>query len=134
MVRLLVKNGAGLEMPTQEHRMPLMLAPDGEHMPVLQVLLWKGAKINAESGRAGITALSEAVETSENSCHHLMRVLQELGAPVDAVHTYSNTALKAAAHNGHLEAVRASKNIPKGRESPRWLRPSSINIGMSLSF
>jgi hypothetical protein len=38
MVRLLVKNGAGLEIPTQEHRMPLMLAPDGEHMPVLQVL------------------------------------------------------------------------------------------------
>lgn len=38
MVRLLVKNGAGLEMPTQEHRTPLMLAPDGEHMPVLYVL------------------------------------------------------------------------------------------------
>jgi hypothetical protein len=65
MVRLLVKNGAGLGMPTQEHRMPLMLAPDGEHMPVLQVLLWKGAKIHAKPGRAGITALSGAVETGK---------------------------------------------------------------------
>jgi ankyrin repeat protein len=35
-----------------------------------------------------------------------MRALLELGASVDAVHTYSDTALKIAAHNGHLEAVR----------------------------
>lgn len=51
-----------------------------------------------------------------------MRVLQELGAPVDAVHTYSNTALKAAAHNGHLGAVRilldhgaSVEEYPKGK-------------------
>jgi ankyrin repeat protein len=144
--------------------------------------LWKGAKIHAKPGRAGITALSEAVETGkeysvrllsqyglelealvtgeqslglatsrdisprcgmgakgakvdgdcklssslilavENGHHCAMRALLELGASVDAVHTYNNTALKAAAHNGHLEAVRvlldrgaSVEEYPKGK-------------------
>jgi ankyrin repeat protein len=163
VVWLLIKNGVGLEMPIQEYRTPLMLAVDGEH----QVLLWKRAKIHAKPERAGIAALSEAVETgkeysvrllsqygpelealvtgdrslglaakqgnrttvrelgakgakvdgdrevssslilaAENGHHCAMRALLELGASADAVHVYSNTALKAAAHNGHLEAVR----------------------------
>jgi ankyrin repeat protein len=162
VVRLLIKNGADLEMLIQEHRTPLMLAVGGEH----RVLLWERAKIHAKPERAGIAALSEAVETGkeysarllslygpelevlvageqslglaakqgnlitarelgakeakvdgdrevssslilavENGHHCAMRALLELGALVDAVYTYSNTALKTAAHNGHLEAV-----------------------------
>jgi ankyrin repeat protein len=59
----------------------------------------KGAKVD------GDRKLSSPILAVENGHHCVMRALLELGASVDAVHTYSNTALKTAAHNDHLEAV-----------------------------
>jgi len=83
----------------------------------------KGAKIDGDCKLS-----SSLILAVENGHHCVMRALLELGASVDAVHIYGDTALKTAAHNDHLGAVRASKNMPKGREMPRWLRPSSMSM------
>jgi hypothetical protein len=61
----------------------------------------KGAKIDGDCK----VSLS-LILAVENGHHYVMRAVLELGASVDAVHIYSNTALKAAVHNGYLEAVR----------------------------
>ena len=94
----LIKNGAGLEMPIQEHRTPLMLAEDGEH----QVLLWKRAKIHAKPERAGIAALSEAVEIGKE---YSARLLSQYRPELEALVT-GEQSLGRAAKQGNLTTVR----------------------------
>jgi hypothetical protein len=98
VVWLLIKNGADLEMSIQEHRTPLMLAADGEH----QVLLWKRAKIHAKPGRAGIAALSEAVEIGKE---YSVRLLSQFRPELEALVT-GEQSLGLAAKQGNLTTVR----------------------------
>ena len=98
MVWLLIESGADLEMSTQERRTPLMLAADGEH----PVLLWKRAKIHAKPERAGITALSEAVETGKE---YPARLLSQSGPELEALVT-GEQSLGRAAKQGNLTTVR----------------------------
>jgi hypothetical protein len=103
---LLINNGAGLEMSIQEHRTPLMLAEDGEHL----VLLWKKAKIHAKPGRTGIAALSEAVETGKE---YSVRLLSQYGLELEAL-VAGEQSLGLAAKQGNLTMVR---NGGKGGKS-----------------
>jgi ankyrin repeat protein len=84
---------------------------------MVRELVPKGAKVDGDRKLS-----SPLIMAVENGHHLVMRTFLELGAPVDAVHTYSNMALKAAAHNGHLEAVRilldhgaSVEEYPKGK-------------------
>jgi ankyrin repeat protein len=112
-VRLLLQYGPELEdlVAGEQSLAPLGLAAKQENLTMVRELGPKGAKVDGDR-----KVSSSLILACENGHHCAMRALLELSAPVDVVHTSSNTALEAAAHNGHLEAVRALKNIPKGRE------------------
>jgi hypothetical protein len=72
--------------------------------------LWKGAKIHAKPGRAGITALSEAVETGKQ---YSVRLFSHYGPELEILAT-GEQSLGLATKRGNLTTVR---NGGKGRKS-----------------
>ncbi|KAJ6439191.1 Serine/threonine-protein phosphatase 6 regulatory ankyrin repeat subunit A [Purpureocillium lavendulum] len=80
----------------------LVWAAKNGHETVVQVLVEKGADINA-NGRYGRTPLSWAAEDGHEA---VVRLLVEKGADIDAKGRYGLTPLLGAAENGHEAVVR----------------------------
>lgn len=74
------------------------------HLEIVEILLEKGANINAQSG--GFQSYGSALQSACVRGHlEVVQRLLEKGADVNAQGGYYGNALQAAAHGGHLEIV-----------------------------
>ncbi|NBW57938.1 ankyrin repeat domain-containing protein, partial [bacterium] len=82
---------------------PLMLAIRCNQRAIVELLLEKGADVNAIDSRSE-TVLMHAAD--EKDYQDIVKVLLEKGADVKAIDSRSNTALMHAAINDHQESVK----------------------------
>lgn len=88
-------------------RTMLMTAAGLGHLPMLRVLIDRGADLEAESdyvGDAGMTPLMFAAQSGELAC---LQVLINAGADVTATANDGRTMLMCAVESGELACVRA---------------------------
>ena len=81
----------------------LMAASWNGHLDILQALLAKGAKVNAQTSN-GETAL---VWASKQGYLDVVQMLLSNGADINASVSFGDTALMAASWNGHLDVMQA---------------------------
>jgi ankyrin repeat protein len=82
------------------YRTPLSAAAEGGHLAVVEVLLQRGAKVDAWSG--GIAVRLASVGGHKD----VVRLLAKRGALLELANDIGDTALSCAAREGHLEVVR----------------------------
>jgi ankyrin repeat protein len=95
-------------------RTALMWASSRGHYSVVELLLAKGANVNAQDGYYG-TALQAA---SRNGHKEIVQILLKNGADVNALGGIYETARQAASENGHEKIVqilleRGAVDIPE---------------------
>ena len=77
---------------------PLTEAVKGDHRECVELLLSKGADVNA-SERSGWTALNSAARLGHETC---LEILLKAGADVNSIQENGNTALMEAAKSGNI--------------------------------
>ena len=82
VVRVLLDNGAGLEMRNNRGETPLLLACEKQKTDVAQLLIERGAQVEARD-REGQTALVRATDHRTGLAVDIMRLLLQFGADVD---------------------------------------------------
>ena len=102
MARLLLENGADVEVVDRRNHTALQIASSQGHEEIARLLLKNGANVNRESGSYG-SALHAA-----SSCNHaeMVKMLLDYGENIDAVSGDYGTALQAASYCNHAEMVR----------------------------
>ena len=80
---------------------PLTEAVKGDHRECVELLLSKGADVNA-SERFGWTALNSAARLGHETC---LKILLKAGADVNSIHEYGNTALMEAVKSGNRKCI-----------------------------
>jgi hypothetical protein len=86
----------------QERRTPLYIAAEEGYNVVVQLLVDKGAEVNAQSGHYG-NALRAA---SYRGHEQVVKMLLEAGAEVNAQSGHYGNALQAASYQGHKQVVK----------------------------
>jgi hypothetical protein len=95
--------GADVDARDARRRTALIIAGETGHIAVARVLLAARADVNALDDRR-YDALTQAAARGD---HALVALLLEAGADVRLITSpYGGTALIAAAHHGHVEAIR----------------------------
>jgi ankyrin repeat protein len=102
VVRLLLDQGADVEVADSDEETPLHLASSNGQLDMVQLLLDQGANI-AAADDAGWTPLHQA---SRNGHLEVVQLLLDQGANVTAADYDGWTPLHLASENGHLEVVR----------------------------
>ena len=92
-MQLLLKNEANVNAQGGVYGNALQAASSHGHIQTVQLLLDKGADINAQGGRFYSNALEAA---SYNNHNKVVQLLLKRGANVDAQGKYSGSALQAA--------------------------------------
>lgn len=103
IARLLLDNGANPSQADTAGKPVLHMALDGHHMAIAEMLVAKGAALNAKDRAGGHTALVYA------AAHGRIGVVQWLldkGAAIDEVNSYGVTPLLSAARNGQDKCIR----------------------------
>jgi ankyrin repeat protein len=102
--RLLQTRGFHANMQDGGHLAPLYWAALRGHINIIEFLLQQGAQIGATYGRHAISALYVAAGEGKEEA---VRFLCAHQADVNQENASHDTPLDAAAHNGHLNVVRA---------------------------
>ncbi|KAF3389987.1 Ankyrin-3 [Talaromyces pinophilus] len=117
LCRVDVNEIGGIDLVDNSGETALRWASERAHLEIVQLLLEKGADVDARGGKYG-TALQAAVEKGHVE---IVRLLLKKGADVNTQKgPYYHNALQAAARDGHVEIVwlllekGADINIPKG--------------------
>jgi len=106
IVRLLIKNGADVNIVNKEKETALHLAAKNGHLEIVGLLI---EKLLIEKGKVDtlnnnyITALHLA---AKNGHLEIVKLLIENGADVNVIGLYVNTAIYSALERGHLEIVK----------------------------
>ncbi|KLP10132.1 Uncharacterized protein Y057_2610 [Fusarium fujikuroi] len=102
IVRLLLENGAQINMHDKHYGTPLISALMGGQIGVAQLLLDSGADINAQAGTFG-TALQTASSSGDLHC---VQTLLDYHADVNVLGGNFGSALQAACYNRHESVTR----------------------------
>jgi Ankyrin repeats (3 copies)/Ankyrin repeats (many copies)/Ankyrin repeat len=100
--RLLLENGADVDVRDDDEEAALHLASEVGRLEVVQLLLHHNADVNAK-GNVGWTALHNA---SHRGYTEVAQLVLEHGADVNAQTTYARTPLTLASGSGRLDVVR----------------------------
>ena len=102
MIKLLLENGAYVDMPENAGWSALMIASQNDHTAVVKLLLENGAYIDMRQN-AGWSALAIA---SENGYSEVVKLLIEKGAQVNMQSNNGLSSLYVASQNGHTEVIK----------------------------
>ncbi|KLO93455.1 Uncharacterized protein LW94_6370 [Fusarium fujikuroi] len=102
IVRLLLENGAQINMHDKHYGTPLISALMGGQIGVAQLLLDSGADINAQAGTFG-TALQTASSSGDLHC---VQTLLDYHVDVNVLGGNFGSALQAACYNRHESVTR----------------------------
>ncbi|MBP5358641.1 MAG: ankyrin repeat domain-containing protein [Treponema sp.] len=83
LARLLVENGADVNLKDSDNRYPLNLACKAGNYNLVEFMISKGAKVNG-SGKEGYTPLHNAVESGSKDSLEIVKLLVQKGANVNA--------------------------------------------------
>ncbi|RYO95808.1 hypothetical protein DL765_011770 [Monosporascus sp. GIB2] len=100
-VKLLVENGANIEVRDKQRRTALHLAAERGHYGIAQILVEGKADVNARRGRHGNPLYTASVGGHDK----IVALLLEGGAGVNAQGEYYGNALQAASVGGHDKIV-----------------------------
>lgn len=133
VVRILLEEGAGVNIPNKWGDTPLLRASSGGHEEIVRLLLKNEAKLECTNSR-GDTPLYLA---SVNGYEGIVRLLVEKGNP-SLKGGYGGNPLRAAVDNGHEAVVRlllqnrADVNFldSDGKEAPLHQAARNGHIGM----
>jgi len=98
MLDLLLRRGAQVEKIEERGLSPLEMASRGGHTAAVQWLLMRGADVNSKNA----CPLVEAVFANQI---HIVRILQDAGADINAMNELGYTALGAAVKQGNMNIV-----------------------------
>ncbi|KAM0074821.1 hypothetical protein ACKRZS_013130 [Fusarium odoratissimum] len=126
IVRLLLENGAQVDMYDEDYGTPLMSALQGGHIGVVQLLLDSGANINAQAGRFG-TALQTASFCGEL---HVVQTLLDHHADVNLLGGICGSALQAASFQKHEAVTRML--LEAGADPNVWKLGPLLDNGSAL--
>ncbi|XP_022687869.1 transient receptor potential cation channel subfamily A member 1 homolog [Varroa jacobsoni] len=101
LARLLIQNGARVDMFDEKGHAALHLAAEKGHEDIVDILLEAKAFVNARSQK-GVTPMHMA---SENGYADIVRKLQASGALIDALSLSKKTPLHLAASKGQLDVT-----------------------------
>jgi ankyrin repeat protein len=99
---VLVDAGADVNLKSTEGFAPIISAVQGNHKPVVDYLLTKGARINEKNGPNGITPLYLACSLGSLD---IVKVLVDAGADVNQKSTQGYTSLFLAVKEKHKPVV-----------------------------
>ena len=103
MMDLLLQRGAQVENLGERGLSPLEVASRGGHTAAVQWLLMRGAKVNPRNA----CPLVEAIFANQP---HIVRILQDAGADINATNRLGYTALGAAVKQGNINVVQRLLN------------------------
>jgi ankyrin repeat protein len=110
--KLLLDRGATVDAADGEGVTPLVLAAYRGHTDVVKLLLERGAFVNAQEKRNGLSSLSHAVGRGDRE---LVAVLLAHGADPALKSADGRTALDRAEANGATDIVALLKRAPPGK-------------------
>lgn len=96
-IRVLIANGAYVEVKDKEGRTPLGVAANRGYSQIVRLLRMAGADVNA-----AIPLLT----ASQGGHDNVVKLLLKAGAGVDAADNYGSTSLFFASRAGHVETVK----------------------------
>ena len=102
IVRLLLDHNVDADLPTLDHRTPLIMASSVGSSEVSRLLIQKGANVKSRT-------LDGRIPLNQASIHGHLGVVQLLidsGADLDSPSIGGHTPLHSAARNGHLDTVK----------------------------
>ncbi|MEX0940885.1 MAG: ankyrin repeat domain-containing protein [Candidatus Babeliales bacterium] len=102
IVKLLLKNGAPIDILNNYDDTPLHLASANDQPEIVELLLKYGAPIDI-TNKTGRTPLHKA---SRYGYYAVVKLLLEYGAPIDIKDNDGNTPLHYASRNGYHEVVK----------------------------
>jgi ankyrin repeat protein len=125
---LLAADSAMVNSKDKDDNSPLSIAAEQGNQAVMEVLLDKGADVNAQGGYYG-NALQSA---SVNGHKEVVTLLLDKGADVNAQGGYYGNALQAASHNGHKDMAtllldKGADVNAQGRLYGNALQSASVN-------
>jgi ankyrin repeat protein len=122
MVALLLGNGASVGRQGRGRDVPLIIAARNNCLPLVDMLIAKGAKVDESDETGGQTALSEAVA---GGYLDIMDFLIRKGADIKRRSQVGGSMLSVAAGRGHFSAVRylCEKGLPVNSTDGRGVTP-----------
>ena len=109
--RYLMANKHIIDQPDPDGDTPLVNASDSGCLESTQILLARGANVNAVSS-GGFTALHRACYYSDQDSTEIAKLLIGAGADVDACNGMGQKPLSIAMHGGSLELKLLLERLP----------------------
>ena len=116
LARLLVENGADVNLKDSDGRYPLNLACKAGNYDLVELMISKGAKINVP-GKEGYTPLHKAVESGSKDSLEIVKLLVQKGANVNA-----------STESGYTPLILAGWEDVNGFEIIKFLVSKKANI------
>ena len=132
MVKVLLKRGASVDLPTSHGVSALMAAAGFGHLPILLVLLQHSANLNLQCS-LGYTAVTAAAREGREAC---VQTLLRAKANTELLTTNGRTALQYAEAEGHTaiatlirqHAVRPPPSPAAYTALPAWVVLSTVVV------
>lgn len=102
IVKLLIENGASLNIKEANGDTPLHNAINGKHLEIVQLLIEKGSNVN-EKGAFALTPIHTAFDSSQEE---IIKLLLNKGSDVNTKDNREQTVLHKAVSLGNLEITK----------------------------